>query len=58
MLVSVLKAITSKEGQFQKKLHQQKHKGGSEDGQDVQRIGLEHMICFGKKEVAKGRLGN
>ena len=56
-LVSVLKAIMNKEGQFQQKLHEQKHKGGNEDLQDVQRIELEEMICFGKNEVAEGRPG-
>ena len=47
----------NEEGQFQEKLHEQKHKGGNEDLQDVQRIELEEMICFGKNEVAEGRPG-
>lgn len=57
MLVSVLRAIISEEGQFQEKLQERRHKGGSEDLQDVQRVEPKE-ICFGKKEVGKGRLGN
>lgn len=56
-MVSVLRAIISEEGQFQEKLQERRHKGGSEDLQDVQRVEPKE-ICFGKKEVGKGRLGN